>query len=295
MIHRGLLAAILLSVAALSSPSAAVAACQRHEIGFGSAAPGTLGPGASHSELIDAAASVIRDTLGLPFAKSHQAYVCSDETAFTEALLRNFGVGAVGGDWGIVPSAAGVATRVGVFLRGDFLDRVNLHRRVTVVAHELAHLAQQELVGPREDRLPVWLLEGHADWVAFKVLDRLKLRTYEESRTVVARSIAGAVTPLEHFPDLDALATSATWNRSTRSLAATYGQAFLAVEFLIERSSHAAVMKFLASAGGTADFRDNWAEAFSTPYREFAEAFRAHLKTVGRPATGLMRTPPPAP
>ena len=244
----------------------------------------------SHAELVDAIASVIRDTLGLPFAKAHKAYICGDEAAFTEELFRNFGVSAVSGDWRIVPSAAGIATRIGVFLRGDYLSRANLHTRVTVVAHELAHLSQQELAS-RESRLPVWMLEGHADWVAYQVLHRLRLRTYGESRAIVGRSVAGAVTPVEHFPDLDALAGHAAWNRSARSIAATYGQAFLAVEFLIGRSSHAALTRFLG-VGGADDFRERWPTAFSTSYRDFAEAFRAHLKTVGRPATGPAVEPP---
>ena len=281
-----LVAMTLLGPTAFASPSAAGPPCQEHEIALSVPAPTALRPSAPQTEIIDAIASVIRDALGLPFSKSHTAYICGDEAAFTEGLLRNFGVGAIGGDWSIAPSAAGIATRVGVFLRDDFLTRVTLHRRVTVVAHELAHLSQQELTGEREDRLPVWMLEGHADWVAFQVLDRLGLRTYDESRAVVARSVAGAVTPVEHFPDLDALAGHATWNRSVRSLAATYGQACLAVEFLIARSGHGALVKFLGSAGKADDPRDRWAEAFSTSYREFANDFRAHLKNMGRPATG---------
>jgi hypothetical protein len=294
MPHRWSIAMILFGIAALASPRAEAAPCEAHEIGFGVAAPEALRAGVSHAELVNAIASVIRDTLGLPFAKAHKAYICGDEAAFTEELFRNFGVSAVSGDWRIVPSAAGIATRIGVFLRGDYLSRANLHTRVTVVAHELAHLSQQELAGSRESRLPVWMLEGHADWVAYQVLHRLRLRTYGESRAIVGRSVAGAVTPVEHFPDLDALAAHATWNRSVRSLPATYGQAFLAVEFLIDRSSHSALMKFLGSAVAD-DFRERWAEAFSTSYSQFAEDFRAYLKTVGRPATGLTIDPMPRP
>ncbi len=291
MTRRLLVATIVLGSAALASPSAAAPPCQEHEIGFNVEAPRALGQDASHTELIDVVASVIRDKLGLPFSTSHKAYVCSGEAAFAEGLLRDFGVGAIGGDWGIVPSAAGVATRVGVFLRGDYLTRTTLRRRVTVVAHELAHLSQQELARNREGRLPVWMLEGHADWVAYQVLDLLGLRTYDESHAVVARSVAGAVTPVEHFPDLDALAGHASWNRSVRSLPATYGQAFLAVEFLIERASRAALAEFLSSAVEADDPRERWAELFPMPYREFVDDFRVHLKSVGRPATGLTVDP----
>lgn len=291
MSSRRLIPMIVLGAVTLASPGAAAPPCLEHELGVVTAMPRALRPGVSHAQLVDAIAPVIRDELGLPFARHHKVYICDDETAFTEGLLRNFGAGAVGGAWTIVPSAAGLATRVGVFLRGDYLTRADLQRRVTVVAHELAHLSQQELAGSGDDRLPVWLLEGHADWVAYQVLDRLKLRPYGESRDGVARSVAGAVTPVEHFPDLDALAGHAAWNRSARSIAATYGQAFLAVEFLIGRSSHAALTRFLG-VGGADDFRERWPTAFSTSYRDFAEAFRAHLKTVGRPATGPAVEPP---
>ena len=294
--QRGLLAAtILLGALALAGLSSASPPCQEHEIGFKVAAPRALGPDAPAAEIIDAAASVIRDQLGLPFSPSYKAYVCSGEAAFTEGLLRHLGVRAVGSDWRVVPAAVGVATPVGVFFRGDYLERSALRRRVTVVAHELAHLCQQDLAKHREDPLPVWMVEGHADWVAFQALDLLGLQTYDESRAAIARAVAGAVTPVEHFPDLDALADHAAWSRSVRSVPATYGQAFLAVEYLIERSSRAALVKFMGSAVGGHDPRERWVETFSMPYREFVDDFRAHLRRVGRAVTGPKVEPKSAP
>ena len=290
-----LAAATLLGSLALASPGLAEPPCREHEIDFKPATPKALGSDASTAEIIDAVAAVVRDQLGLPFSPSYKAYVCPDEAAFTEGLLRNLGVRAVGSDWRIVPSAVGIATPVGVYFRGDYLARVPMRRRVTVVGHELAHLCQQDLAKHREDRLPIWMVEGHADWVAFQVLDLLGLSTYDESRAAIARSVAHAVTPVEHFPDLDTLADHAAWSRSVRSVPATYGQAFLAVEYLIERSSRAAVVKFMASAAEADDPRDRWAEAFSMPYREFADDFRAHLKKLGRRATGSTVEPKSVP
>ena len=293
---RGRLAAIvLLGALALASPSAAVPPCAEHELGSGAPAPRKLGPGAPPAEIISAAAAGIREGLGLSFSPSYKAYVCQDEAAFSEGLLRQLGVRAVGSDWRIVPAAAGIATPVGVFFRGDYLARAPLRRRVTVVAHELTHLCQQDLARNRDDQLPVWMVEGHADWAAFQALDLLGLEPYGESRAAIVRSVANAVTPVEHFPDLDALADHATWNRSTRSVPATYGQAFLAIEYLIERSSRAAVVKFMSSAAEADDPRDRWADAFSIPYRQFVDDFRAHLKAVGRPAPGSTVEPKPVP
>src|SRR5206468_1493027 len=145
-------------------------------LGDETAEPGALREDAPPAEIIAAAASMIRDQLGLPFSPAYKAYVCSDEAAFTEGLLRHLSVRAVGSDWRVVPAAVGIATPVGVFFRGDYLARTAPRRRVTLVAHELAHLCQQDLAKHREDRLPVWLVEGHADWVAYQVLDLLGLQ-----------------------------------------------------------------------------------------------------------------------
>ncbi len=292
MTRRLLVTTALLGSLALATPGRAAQACAEHEIGAGPA-PASLERNASAPELIDAIARVIRDRLGLPFSPTYKAYLCDDEAAFADGLLRNFGVRGVGGDWGIVPSAAGLATRVGVFLRGDYLARAGFRRRVTVVAHELAHLSQQDVARHRDERLPVWMLEGHADWIAFQVLDLLRLQTYDESRASVVHSVTGAVTPVDHFPDLDTLADHESWNRSVRSLPATYGQAFLAVDYLIERSSRAAIVTFMSSSVDADDPRERWADAFSMPYRAFTGDFRAHLKSLGRPATGLKVEPKP--
>lgn len=292
--RAGLAATTLLASLALASPSAAAPPCGEHEIGTSAAVPRVLPANPSTAAIIEAAASVIRDMLGLPFSPAYKAYVCADEAAFTEGLLRQLGVRAVGSDWRVVPAAVGIATPVGIFFRGDYLARNAPTRRVQLVAHELAHLCQQDLARNREDRLPVWMIEGHADWVAFQVLDVLGLQTYDASRAGIVRAVANSVTPVEHFPDLDALADHEAWNRSVRSVPATYGQAFLAVEYLIERSSRAALVTFMGSAVEADHPRDRWVEAFSMPYREFIDDFRVQLRRVGRPASGAT-APPPGP
>jgi hypothetical protein len=60
---------------------------------------------------------------------------------------------------------------------------------------------------------------------------------------------------------------------------------------LIERASRAALAEFLSSAVEADDPRERWAELFPMPYREFVDDFRVHLKSVGRPATGLTVDP----
>src|SRR5438876_200227 len=150
-----LVAMTLLGPAALASPIAAAPPCLEHDIAPGVPAPTALRPSAPQTEIIDVIASVIHDALGLPFSKSHTAYICGDEAAFTEGLLRNFGVGAIGGDWSIAPSAADIATRVGVFLRGDFLTRVTLHRRATVIGTAGARPSRPPTASSRTTFAPI--------------------------------------------------------------------------------------------------------------------------------------------
>jgi hypothetical protein len=295
MMRARLAAATLLGALALASPGAAALPCTEHEIGSGAAAPHALGTEASTDAIIEAAASVIRDKLGLPFSPTYKAYVCFGEAAFTEGLLRHFGVRGVGSDWRVLPAAAGIATPVGVFFRGDYLARSQPPRRVQLVAHELAHLCQQDLARNRDNRLPAWMAEGHADWVAFQVLDLLGLQTYDVSRAGIVRAVTTSVTPVEHFPDLDTLADHAAWNQSVRSGPATYGQAFLAIEYLIARSSRAALVTFMSSAVEADNPQDRWGEAFPMPYREFTDDFRAHLRSLGRPPSGAPAAREPAP
>ena len=51
----------------------------------------------------------------------------------------------------------------------------------------------------------------------------------------------------------------------------------------------------MSSAAEADDPRDRWVEAFSIPYRQFVDDFRAHLRTVGRPTTGSTGEPKAVP
>ena len=56
---------------------------------------------------------------------------------------------------------------------------------------------------------------------------------------------------------------------------ATYGQAFLAVDWLIERHSSEALHEFLRRIGRD---RGAWGSVFATSYAEFVDEFRARLQ-----------------
>jgi hypothetical protein len=63
---------------------------------------------------------------------------------------------------------------------------------------------------------------------------------------------------------------------------ATYGQSFLAIDWLIERYGSAKVLEFLGRFALDSDPRPHWATVFPVSYRQFADEFRARLESLGR-------------
>src|SRR2546428_5356980 len=106
--------------------------------------------------------------------------------------------------------------------------------RAELFAHELTHVSQH-------------------------TLELLGLRQYRESRAEIVRSIITSKMPVKFFPDLQVLPTNAGWVRSMNQLGApsTYGQAFLAVDWLIERFARAKLLEFLGRFGLQADAREH--------------------------------------
>jgi hypothetical protein len=161
-------------------------------------------------------------------------------------------------------------------------------------------VSQSKLRAGGRGRPAQWILEGHADWVKFKVLDLLGYRPYAESRDTVVRAALGSTTPIKFFPDLQALAGSAAWTQSVNRLGspATYGQAFLAVDWLVEQYGNAKLLEFLGRFALDADPRTHWGTVFPIPYRQFGDDFRARLDGLGRPTSpggvGSPAASPPA-
>jgi len=179
--------------------------------------------------------------------------------------------------------AFGTATGAGLFLRGDYLDRMNLVGRASLFAHELTHVSQGRLRAGGRGRPAQWILEGHAEWVKFKVVDLLGYRSYAESRDIMVHAALGST--IKFFPDLAALANNAAWTEATRQhgAMATYGQAFLAVDWLVEQYGSAKLLEFLGRFALDTDPREHWRQVFPISYRQFADEFRARLEGRGGP------------
>src|SRR2546427_4938772 len=208
--------ATALAALVLAEPAQSAAAPYReYEIGFsGEASP--LGKSPSEAELINAVAWKMSNKLDLPFPAGTKAYIYVNQATLVDGLIQIAGEKREEA-WDKGRFATGVATRVGLFLRGDHLAQMHLLGRAGLFAHELTHVSQRKLADGGRGRAAQWILEGHADWVKFQVLELLGPRQYRESRDEIVRSIIGSKMPVKFFPDLQVLATSAGWVRVDES------------------------------------------------------------------------------
>lgn len=173
---------------------------------------------------------------------------------------------------------------------------VGLHRRVLVnewqfaklpwwermrlLAHELTHTVQRAWVEGRLTDWDRWLSEGFAEWVGYQVLDRLGAQTLAKSRQGSVEAVKARVD--QTFPTLTQLVTGEEWITWLRTLghAATYGQAFLAVDLLVEYKGLPAVVQYFRLFEEPNNRERNFATAFGEPVTKFEDKFTAHLRTL---------------
>jgi len=263
---------------------------REYELKFTGEAPPPLGASPGDAELFNTIAWLMSNKLDLPFPAVTKAYIYVNEATLVDGLVT------LGGEksdeaWDRWRNASGVATRNGVFLRGDHMAGMPLKGKAGLFAHELTHVSQHKLREGGKRFAAVWIVEGHADWVKFQVGDMLGYRPYAESREHVARTVLGSSTPLKLFPDLQTLSGTPNWTDWTRKTGAvtTYCQAFLAVDWLIERYGHAKLIEFMGRFAGEPAPGGSWTATYPIPYREFTGEFRARLENLSRsmpPAAG---------
>jgi hypothetical protein len=165
-----------------------------------------------------------------------------------------------------------------VLADGNRLAELSWANRVRTLAHEMVHLAQFALADWRCATPHYWLMEGFAEWGAYKVLDRLGLEAFARGGAISSEAVrAQAGTAL---PSLDGLASEAEWEAAERSMGrrAVYGESFLAVDFLIERKGLGAVADYFARFKDSPGRSDNFAAAFGEDIFVFQSEFEAYLE-----------------
>jgi hypothetical protein len=239
-------------------------------------APSRVPPGADDAVLLNVIASVITHDLGLPLPAAVPAVAYGDEASFTSGLERR-GVQSERALEAARLSSA-VANGVGIFLRSDLLQGMSTTDRSRLYAHELAHVAQARLGGG--PGAPMWIREGHADWVAFRVVEVLGGPSYARSREHRRRLLLGSTTPRAQLPPLSELETTEEWVGAVKTFGsnAIYGQAFLAVDWLVERYTEEQLRSVIRSFGKGRHPRPSG--GVSVEYLGFVAEFRAYLQTL---------------
>jgi hypothetical protein len=232
----------------------------------------------AEDELLAAITWIMGHRLELPLPPDVTAYVYVNQATFVDGLMRVGGAPSEAA-WEQGRYAGAVASARGILIRGDRLAVMSLSDRAGLLAHELAHVSQRHLAAGGRRGAPVWIREGHADWVKYRVLDVLGYTPHAESRDEVLRSVRRSALPVQFFPGLEGLARHADWNDARNRLggAATYGQAFLAVDWLVERYGHARLVEFLKTFAPD-EAGKQWQDVYPISYREFIKEFRARLE-----------------
>jgi hypothetical protein len=160
-----------------------------------------------------------------------------------------------------------------------FLRRYSWSERIRVLAHELTHIVEKAFVNGRVTTTDHWMMEGFADWVSYKVLESLGLDTFAKSRERSVDKILRA-RQYQTFPLLSQLAKRTDWKTWAGTLGqeATYGQGFMAVDFLIDQKGLPAVIEYFRLFGKVRDRDRNFATAFGEPLSSFEQKFSKHLE-----------------
>lgn len=184
---------------------------------------------------------LVRD-FGLPVPDRVTVYVYGSRREFEEGLVRDARLSPARAAE-LSESAIGVGRPRQLLFHDVTSERGREWLRL--VAHELTHVCQIELAGG--ERGPAqWLKEGMAEWIAFSVLERLRLDSVARRRERARGSVRDSLSLAAARPGLEALGSAAGFTARHRSDGAvlTYQLAFLMVDRLIERNGFARLVEY---------------------------------------------------
>jgi hypothetical protein len=236
--------------------------------------PGTLDISSHETTVRTVAAVIVRD-LGLPLPETVTVYVYSSRQVFEQGLIDDGQVSRVRAAE-LSDFAVGVGKRRQLLLHHE--TNVGRGEWVRLVAHELSHVAQIELA-EGEGRAEQWLAEGMAEWVSFRVLERLRLDTVMRRRLVAIETVRDHPAIVKRRLDLETLGTPRgfTLRHLREGSHPTYQLAYLLTDYLIERDGFDSVVGYFESFAKRVDRRRNFAAAFGQSLDEFEQEALAHL------------------
>ena len=233
----------------------------------------------NYARLAHAIVEVLHDELKLP-VPAYVMEIYSERAEFEQALVTKMKLKLDVARNIATFSKAFVGNRR-VMVNEPALAELPWRERVVTVAHEIVHACQLELAGNRSLVRYQWLIEGFAEWSAYRVAHELGTIDFAASRSDIVKKVRGAraVTGLAPLADLDSLEQWVS-ERKKRSFDASYPYAFLAFEFLIERHSYDLALEFFRRRRESADPAANFKAAFGENLSDFQLALDQHLAKV---------------
>lgn len=251
-----------------------------------SVVPGTLKPSADriddYPDALAVIVSVFVDDMKFPRVEASLILYPNADT-FKSGLVTELGY-----EQTLAAQTASFAWGVGghkkVLANESHLSRQGWPERIRFLAHELTHTIQYGLANGRRSTSDQWFREGFADWVSYRVLEALGLDTYARRRQTRIDQAWGA-RQRQTFPSLTEMVSFRDWTtlRITLGGEATYAQAFLAVDLLIERRGLPAVIKYFELFGRSNDRLANFEAAFGEGIAEYEREFSGYFdRLLGR-------------
>jgi hypothetical protein len=230
---------------------------------------------------VQAIVNVLAGTLGLP-VPAYTMEVHAQPADFQQALMRHLRLQPETAATAMRFAKAAVGNRR-VLVNDALMLRDDWPARLLTLAHEMAHTSQLELAGHRSLVRNQWLVEGFAEWVALRVVDRLGARPLATEHADVVQRVravrdAGKLAPLEQLDTLGQWVLA----RQQRGFDALYPYAYLAVDLLVERHSLQQVLAYFSRHRDSADAQAHFEAAFGRTLAQFQLEFDEHLAQVLR-------------
>jgi hypothetical protein len=236
---------------------------------------------ATHEDAIRGIAAILAVDLQLPMPTSFTAYVYAGREGFERGLVTDAHVSPIRAAE-LSEFAVGIGKRRQLLLT-DEGGAARSREWLRLIAHELAHVSQIELA-QGEGRAEQWLAEGMAEWVAFNVLERLKLDTVANRRTMAVAGIRNHAALVAARLDLETLGNPRgfTVRHLREGSLPTYQLAFLMGDYLIERDGFPRMVAYFRSFERRQDRHANFRETFGQSLEQFELEVLGHLRSVVR-------------
>jgi hypothetical protein len=235
---------------------------------------------ATHEQAVRGVAAIMIRDLRLPVPQRLTMYVYSSRRIFEEGLVQDGQVSRLRAAE-LSDFAAGIGKRRQLLLHHE--GAVSSVDWLRLLAHELTHVSQIEMA-QGEGRAEQWLAEGMAEWVAFHVLERLRLDSQLRRRAAAVQGVRLHPALAERRLDLETLGSPAGFTRRhlRDGSQQTYQLAFLLADHLIRRDGLDRVIEYFESFGKRSDRRGNFMAAFGQSLAEFEQEALLHLASAVR-------------